>query len=101
MATSRYADSEIIEQDDGPRLFESTLLPDIERNENDIVINTESGQRLDRIAFRQYGDADLWWIIAAANNLGRGNLTVPANTRLRIPRSESRVFNELRKINDR
>lgn len=100
MATSRYSNSEIREED-GIRFFESTLPPDIERSENDIIINTESGQRLDRIAFRQYGDAELWWIIAAANNLGRGDLTVPADTRLRIPRNESRVFDELRKINDR
>jgi len=100
MATSRYEDSEIREED-GTRFFESTLPPDIERDENDIIINTESGQRLDRIAFRQYGDADLWWIIAAANNIGRGDLTVPPNTRLRIPRNESRVFDEFRRINDR
>jgi len=98
--SSRYDDTEILEEN-GDRFFESTLLPDVDRSENDIVINTEAGQRLDRIAFRQYGDATLWWIIAAANNLGRGDLTVPANTRLRIPRNESKVFDELRRINDR
>lgn len=100
MSTSRYEDSEIIDED-GTRFFESTLPPDVERDESDIIITTESGQRLDRIAFRQYGDAKLWWVIAAANNLGRGDLTVPANTRLQIPRNESRIFDELREINDR
>jgi hypothetical protein len=27
----------------------------------------------------------LWWVIAAANGLGKGTLVVPANTKLRIP----------------
>jgi hypothetical protein len=27
----------------------------------------------------------LWWVIAAANGLGKGTLIVPANTNLRIP----------------
>ena len=27
----------------------------------------------------------LWWVIAAANGLGKGTMIVPANTKLRIP----------------
>ena len=40
--------------------------------------------RLDVMAGREYGDASLWWVIAAASNIGWG-LQVPAGTRILIP----------------
>ena len=43
------------------------------------------GDRLDIIAGREYGDAALWWIIAAASGIGWG-LQVPPGTMLLIPR---------------
>jgi hypothetical protein len=42
------------------------------------------GQRLDTIAGEQYGDATLWWIIAAASEIGWG-MQLPAGTRIRVP----------------
>jgi hypothetical protein len=44
----------------------------------------QQGERLDSIAGRAYGDAKLWWILAAASNVG-WCLQVPPGTRLRIP----------------
>lgn len=41
-------------------------------------------ERLDIIAGEIYGDASLWWIIAAASGIGWG-LQVPAGTILDIP----------------
>ncbi len=41
-------------------------------------------ERLDVIAGQQYGDSSLWWVIAAASNIGWG-LQVPAGTQLNIP----------------
>jgi nucleoid-associated protein YgaU len=43
-------------------------------------------QRLDHFAANAYGDASLWWVIAAASNIGWG-LQVPPGTILRIPSS--------------
>ncbi len=40
--------------------------------------------RLDVVAGREYGDASLWWIVAAASQVGWA-LQVPANTVLTIP----------------
>ena len=40
--------------------------------------------RLDHIAEKEYGDATLWWVIAAASGIGWG-LQVPANTMITIP----------------
>ena len=44
----------------------------------------KEGERLDIIASNSYGDARLWWIIAAASNIGWW-MQIPAGTRIRIP----------------
>ena len=44
----------------------------------------KENERLDTIAGRYYGDASLWWVIAAASGIGWG-LQVPAGTHLTIP----------------
>jgi hypothetical protein len=64
----------------------------IRRGINEGTINfTESelreGDRLDTVAGRFYGDASLWWVIAAASEIGWG-LQAPPGTFLRIPRIE-------------
>lgn len=42
------------------------------------------GMRLDAIAAQTYGDARLWWVIAASSHVGYG-LQVPPGTVLTIP----------------
>lgn len=44
-------------------------------------------QRLDVLAGIEYGDSSLWWVIAAASNIGWG-LQVPPGISLKIPRIE-------------
>jgi len=44
----------------------------------------QESQRLDMIAGIEYGDSTLWWVIAAASNIG-WSLQVPPGTLLRIP----------------
>lgn len=44
----------------------------------------KEGERLDTLAGRTYGDARLWWLIAAASGIGWG-LQVPPGTQLFIP----------------
>lgn len=41
-------------------------------------------QRLDTLAGVYYGDGRLWWVIAAASNIGWG-MQVPPGTTIRIP----------------
>jgi nucleoid-associated protein YgaU len=45
---------------------------------------THEGERLDIIAGRVYGNAKLWWVIAAASGVGWA-LQVPPGTVLKIP----------------
>ena len=48
-------------------------------------------ERLDVIAGQQYQDASLWWVIAAASNIGWG-LQAPAGTKISIPTNISEVL---------
>jgi nucleoid-associated protein YgaU len=41
-------------------------------------------ERLDTIAGKVYGDATLWWVLAAASGIGWG-LQVPPDTIVNIP----------------
>jgi len=54
----------------------------------------QESERLDIVAQRHYGDSSLWWIIAAASNIGWG-LQVPAGTYLVIPKDLGPIFNAL------
>tara|TARA_R110000796_G_scaffold161672_1_gene278446 strand:- start:232 stop:501 length:270 start_codon:yes stop_codon:yes gene_type:complete len=54
----------------------------IEKNTDSYFIAVE-GDRCDNLANRFYGDSQLWWFIARANNLTSNN--IPAGTSLRIP----------------
>lgn len=44
----------------------------------------KEAQRLDSIAGQEYGDATLWWVIAAASGIGWA-LQAPPGTALSIP----------------
>ncbi len=44
----------------------------------------KESQRLDHLAGAVYGDGRLWWVIAAASNIG-WSMQVPPGTRLNIP----------------
>ena len=54
------------------------------------VITLQGAERLDTIAGRTYGDASLWWIIAAASGIGWA-LQCPPGTRLVIPSDLSQI----------
>jgi phage tail protein X len=69
----------------GRRRLETTLFPVLPVAANDIRIRTTSIERLDKLAYKFYGDATAWPIIAAANGIGKGTLVVKPDTSLRIP----------------
>ena len=82
---SRYSATSVIKDDNGTRKRSTTIIPAIQATPNDTYIITTSSERLDKLADTFYDDSSLWWVIAAANGLGKGTLIVPANTKLRIP----------------
>lgn len=44
----------------------------------------QEGERLDTLAGREYGDGRLWWVIAAASNIGFSP-QCPPGTRILVP----------------
>ena len=62
---------------------------------NEITFKTQittSGDRLDHIAFKEYKDAQYWWIIAAASGIGWW-LQVPEGIVLNIPTNLDQIEN--------
>ena len=69
------------------RMYSTSRYPILAPTEFDTYIYAKDGMRLDNLAFRYYGDSGLWWIIALANNLGKGTFVVPLGMQIRIPSS--------------
>ena len=60
-----------------------TIYSSIPETDNDIWVITQPGDRFDLLAHQFYGDPNLWWYIAKANNLTF--MSIPHGTSLRIP----------------
>lgn len=63
---------------------QTTILPNVV-GMSDTYIQTITIERLDTLADRFYGDSTLWWVIGAANGIGKGTMRVPRGIKLRIP----------------
>jgi hypothetical protein len=63
----------------------TVMYPDLRTGDDQIIMAVE-GDRLDTLAKQFYGDETFWFVIAAANNLGRGTLNIPGGTLVRVPR---------------
>lgn len=50
-------------------------------------ITLRESERLDILAGQEYGDGTLWWILAAASDIGWG-MQVPPGTRILVPNIE-------------
>ena len=97
---NRYTTSAELKTDRGFRRRATVILAAPPINGNDTYIQVTSPELLTKLAFNFYNDVSSWWIIAAANGLGKGTLIVPANTVLRIPSNVSidSVVNEINRI---
>tara|TARA_R100000008_G_scaffold83012_1_gene67910 strand:+ start:984 stop:1277 length:294 start_codon:yes stop_codon:yes gene_type:complete len=69
----------------GKRSLKPSMVPNIPIKDTDIFLYPIFGDRLDTIAQRMYGDANLWWIIAKANEIGNGQIGLDLEKKLRIP----------------
>ena len=96
---SRYNTSKQLNDNNEKRYISTTLIPFIPGDTSDIYIRVYAEERLDLLAFRFYGDASKWWIIAAANNLGKGSFIVPSNIRLRIPNNIQTIQTQIDQFN--
>jgi|TARA_R110000803_G_scaffold86268_2_gene152629 hypothetical protein len=90
---SRYTNNETKNTNDGRRVYRSKIYPQIPLSDNDIYVATETGDRLDSLAYQYYKDASLWWIIASANNIHNAPLGLIDGTILRIPQNYIEINN--------
>lgn len=95
---SRYSKIEIL-KDNGRRFKSTTKLPIIEPSIDDIYIIGQVGDRLDNLAYKYYNRSSYWWILARANNIGNGDLTVPVGKQLRIPQNVESIIETYNEIN--
>jgi nucleoid-associated protein YgaU len=93
---NRYGRTGILRNENGDSLYAT---PEYIRairngvNAGTIIVSEHTAvmnDRLDKIAGRIWGDAALWWIIAAASGIGWG-LQIPPGTQLLIPTDLSSI----------
>lgn len=82
---SRYENNPIKNTFDGREVYRTRIYPNIPLKDTDVYVMTETGDRLDTLAFQYYEDSSLWWIIAAANNIHDAPMGLQDGTILRIP----------------
>lgn len=85
---SRYQNIQIMRDIAGKRKFSFIIHPPMPNDTRDVILQTTSLERLDKLALLFYNDVSKWWVIAAANGLGKGTLIVQPDTILRIPYDE-------------
>ena len=66
---SRYQNNLTKKNKEGKVVYQSRIYAKIPLSDNDVYVATETGDRLDSLAYEYYGDSTLWWIIASANNI--------------------------------
>lgn len=84
---SRYRNNRTKKLRDGRTVYRSKIYPEIPLRDSDLYVASETGDRLDTLAYQYYDDASLWWIIAAANNIHDAPLGLEDGTILRIPQN--------------
>ena len=95
----RYQFTPVEKRWDGNRVYSTTYYPVIQPDVNDIYITASNEDYLDSLAKKYYGDESYWWVIAQANNLGKGKLSIPQGKQLRIPGNVSQILNNLKEVN--
>ena len=94
----RYNNNKILNDDNGIEYLNRSEYPVIPVRDSDIIINGKFGQRFDQLAFQYYGDQELWWIIARANNQS-DSMYLVIGKEYRIPQEIGLITQQLRELN--
>lgn len=84
---------------DGKLVYKTTFYPTIPQSDEDLYITISEENYLDSLAKTYYGDESYWWIIAVANNISNGKLSVKANSQIRIPGNLPLILQNLQQVN--
>jgi hypothetical protein len=80
--------------------LKTTKYPAFKKQPSDRYIISREGDRLDLLAQEFYKDPRHWWVLAEANLLGKGTLSVPGGVQLRIPFPIDDLLNQLRDVEE-
>ena len=98
MGRSRYAGSPIVDSNHyetwSDPISGNSMGPDILDGVDTVEHILVSGERLDLLAHKYYGDEDYWWVIALANRI-QDPFSLSAGTRLRIPRDARAILDKV------
>ena len=97
---SRYKNTDRVKKE-GLRKYRNTIVyPIITPKVDDIYIIAREGDRLDNLAWEYYENPTYWWIIARANNIGKGSMFVETGTQVRIPSNPRPLIEEYNDLNN-
>ena len=91
----RYTTVTILKDKDGKRYYKPIIVKEIPLKDSDLYIYPFPGDRFDMLAQRYYGDSNLWWIIAKANDMSDGRIGVDPEKKLRIPQEIKSILDSL------
>ena len=97
---SRYSNIEIVKKQDTRKYTNTIVYPIITPKVSDIYIITREGDRLDNLSWEYYQNPTYWWIIARANNIGKGTMFPETGIQLRIPQNIESILSEYNELND-
>jgi len=92
MLGSRYENNKTKIGNNGTIVYRSRIYKNIPLRDDDTYVATETGDRLDTLAYQYYGDSTLWWIIATANNIHNAVFALTDGTILRIPSNYNEIL---------
>ena len=80
--------------------YKTTRYPMFKKQLSDLYIISRQGDRLDNISHDFYKDPRYWWIIAQANNLGKGTMIIEPGLQIRIPFPILDLMDNLRDVEE-
>ena len=95
----RYDSAKVRKDKNGTRYYKPTIVPNVPIKDSDIFVYPIYGDRFETIAQRYYNDSTLWWIIAKANELSRGEISPDPLKKIRIPTEIDDILESVQKSN--
>ena len=95
----RYDSAKVRKDKNGTRYYKPTVVPNVPIKDSDIFVYPIYGDRFETIAQRYYNDSTLWWIIAKANELSKGQISADPLKKLRIPTEIDDILESVEKSN--
>jgi nucleoid-associated protein YgaU len=80
--------------------YGTTRYPKFPKQQSDLYIISREGDRLDLLANEFYKDPRYWWVLAQANNVGKGSMIVSPGLQIRIPFPITDLLDQLREVEE-